>query len=186
MIILQIIVIVIATVLPAVYLPMAALEPVARLIVPGIALVAAGIFPTMTLVIGSLRTGKLSVYAANRLYSHLSDALRLLSAQFAFGLLSILGIVLAVAVNHSSMAGKSEIIIRGLVCFTTFCIAIFVRQAFRSIQIFFALLEREKDLAEKKARERGEKFFEKAAEDAKIDPDNYADNTYSLDPKEPT
>ena len=162
------------------FLPIPAIEPLSRLLVPGIALMAAGIFPSMTLVVGSLRGWERSHQSIDNLHELLTRMLKVLTAAFVWSLLSILAIAITIAVVYANDAPYQTAILRAAVFVTTVLIMLLVSRIYVGIKIFFGLLNLEKEEAKRKATARTREFFKRVKDEPGLSADSYGDETRTM------
>jgi hypothetical protein len=79
------------------FVPTALIDPVARAIVPAIALMATGIFPCMTLAIGAMKAEGRTPALIEELYLQLRGLLKVLVVTFALAVSEIVALTVSVA-----------------------------------------------------------------------------------------
>lgn len=92
------------------FLPVAAVDPVARLLAVAIALMASGIFPCMTLTVGAMKGERRTPASVNDLYAKLELLMKLLVVAFALAVLSLLCLVVSISLvtvkaDHVTVSG---------------------------------------------------------------------------------
>jgi hypothetical protein len=92
----------------AIWLPFEAVEPMARLVVPAIALLATSIFPCMSLAVGSLKAEQRAPVQVDELYTQLHTIMQVLAVTFALSVGTVICIIgLSSIVASNNMAALS-------------------------------------------------------------------------------
>ncbi|MBP6362942.1 MAG: hypothetical protein KA329_05400 [Novosphingobium sp.] len=81
----------------AYFIPVTLIDPVARAIVPAVALMATGIFPCMTLAIGAMKAEGRTPALIEELYQQLRGLMKVLVATFALAVAEVVALTLAIA-----------------------------------------------------------------------------------------
>lgn len=136
--------------------PIAAVDAASRTIVLGIALMAAGIFPCMTLTVNAMKGEERSPAMVEALYDQLSKLLKVLVAGFILAVISVIalaGTSAAVAANVDEPIARAAAVGAGLV------LGLFVSRVAAIGRAFFALLEinRKHSLLVARKRVRGQR-----------------------------
>lgn len=157
----------------AVFLPNEAVEPLARILVPGIALMAAGIFPSMTLVVGAMKGEQRSPKVVTDLYEKLRQILKVICAAFVLAVLAIAAILASASLNHVTFPYASYVqqVFMGLGALS---VLFLVDRVVAVIRTYFAVLDLNKTQALLVARGNSEKFRNQLRESgAGLSPDDY-------------
>lgn len=160
-------------IISATFLPFEAIEPLALILVPGIALLATGIFPCMTLIVGSMKPDGRSPKRISELYENFQEILRLLVIAFICAAGSIFMIMASVAMDYTQILHDT---FWRRVTLAAAIIAVVALGAHISsvIRVFFAILALNNKQSLLVARENNRKFFVQARKDARLPSDNYA------------
>lgn len=153
------------------FLPLTAVELCARILMPAIALMGAGIFPSMGIVVGAMRAEERTPAAVGVLYEKLRSILSVFACAFIYVVLLVF-LVLASVVLASS-GDDHEVPQRVAVFFTVFFMILFCERSYLAARVFFAVLALNKNQALLVAEENNRKLFVQARKDARIPSDNY-------------
>lgn len=143
-------------------IPPGAVEPLARVVVPAIALMAAGVFPCMTLVVNAMKGEHRTPALIEDLYGNLRRLLRLLVATFALAVLAMVLLAAAVVLLHPPVLPRIPelpIVPKLTVCAAAFVIGLLIGRVEAIGRAFFALLDinRKHALLIARAKVRGER-----------------------------
>lgn len=152
------------------FLPVEAIQPIARPLVPGIALLATGIFPSMTLTVGAMLTTRQNPQLIQKRYNELKEVLRILAASFALAVVCIILLSAAVAVNNVPnlkpiVAAYAPHII---MCSFGFVVALLIGRGIAIVKIYFHILDLNKKQALLNARKDVDDIFDKAKIDGRL------------------
>jgi hypothetical protein len=104
----------------SVWVPRDAVDPMARALIPAVALLATGIFPCMSLAVGSMKGEQRAPKQVDELYEQLHTVMRVLVASFALAALAIVSIVglvgLVNVTSPSTIVLIGERILLGGIC----------------------------------------------------------------------
>ncbi len=137
-------------------IPVGAIEPLARVLVPGIALMATGIFPCMTLVVNAMKGEHRTPALVEDLHGNLRQLLKLLVAAFALALMAMILMAAAVALVQAPVPAAVP---KVTLCLAALVIVLLVGRVEAIGRAFFALLEinRKHALLIARAKVRGER-----------------------------
>lgn len=172
------------------WLPHSAVDPMARLVVPAIALLATSIFPCMSLAVGSLKAEQRAPLQVDELYTQLRTIMQVLVVTFALAvaavacLVGLSGLVTAngpaaamggVAVPAVAPSPVLEFAIRALLVFICVVLTLLGGRVVAVGKAFFAILEINRKHALLVARSKVQSDRDKAIEGARrhnFAPDN--------------
>lgn len=120
------------------FLPVAAIDAAARTLVLAIALMAAGIFPCMTLTVNAMKGEERSPAMVTELYDQLRKVLKILVVAFALAVCTVLLMAVTVACISSEVANEA---IRALAAVTGLALGLFMSRVVAIGKTFFALLD---------------------------------------------
>jgi hypothetical protein len=83
--------------LGAYFVPATLIDPVARAIIPAVALMATGIFPCMTLTIGAMKAEGRTPALIEELYDQLKSLLKVLVAAFTLSVVAVIALSILIA-----------------------------------------------------------------------------------------
>ncbi|NWK96532.1 hypothetical protein DM806_12845 [Sphingobium lactosutens] len=150
---------------------------VGRLLVPAIALLATGIFPSMTLVVNAMKAEERTPNLIDQLYAQLHMILRVLVTTFALAAISI------AALATLSVGGGEEGFVttspwwaqKAFLIFVCLLIALLIGRVMALGRVFFAILEVNRTQALIAARSKNKKSWDAAMSKMEIDvPEDYA------------
>lgn len=131
-----------AVAIASIWLPRGAIDPMARALIPAVALLATGIFPCMSLAVGSMKGDHRAPKQVDELYEQLKIVMKVLVLSFGLAVLTIvLTVGLVGLVSEATPSYRHMLSERGLLGFV--CVSLFVL-AGRVIAIgkaFFAILD---------------------------------------------
>lgn len=136
----QILATILATALAAL-MPMAAIEDVARLLVPAVALMATSIFPCMTLVVGAMKGEQRTPALIDDLYGKLRLLMKILVAAFAVAIVAIFLIVVAAIAAEAGTAFRGFELAHIAAGLAGTTLAIFVGRIIAIGKMFFEVLD---------------------------------------------
>jgi|GEM_PF-4238576 len=168
------------TAIVAVYIPFAAVEPLARVLVPGIALMGAGIFPSMSLVVGAMKGDERTPKIVKELHEKLKNILKVLVAAFVLILVSILLLLASVGLEYTKNVPHVDLIRRIVICLAAVSVALLADRVSAVVRTFFAVLELNKKQALLVARAGNQKLFTDVRNSASLSSDDYGDKPKQL------
>ena len=175
------------------WLPHVAVEPMARLVVPAVALLATSIFPCMSLAVGSLKAEQRDPSQVDELYTQLKIIMKVLVATFALAVTAVVcivglsGLITIIApvpgANGASALSPAvslaiELAIRTLLIVVCIVLALLGGRVLAVGKAFFAILDINRKHALLVARSRVQNSREKALEGARKE-------NFAPDSKEP-
>lgn len=119
-------------------LPVAAVDAAARTLVLAVALMAAGIFPCMTLTVNAMKGEERSPAMVTELYDQLKKVLKILVVAFALAVSTVLLMAVTVACISSEVASEA---VRALAAMTGLALGFFMSRVVAIGRTFFALLD---------------------------------------------
>jgi len=167
------------------FLPFQAVDAASKVLAPAIALMATGIFPSMTLVVGSMKAEERTPQLIEELHANLK---RLLSSLVAAFVLAVASLTLIVSTG-AAIATKEPMYvqpwaIRTLVVLCAITITLLAGRAVAVARTFFAILEVNRKQALLTARAKNRTSWQSARDKAKFDlPEGYAENAGPLTQK---
>lgn len=138
------------------WLPISAIEPLARVLVPGIALMATGVFPCMTLVVNAMKGEHRTPALVEDLYAKLRLLLKLLIVTFALAVTTMGLMAASVALLQAPVL---IIVPKIALCIAALTILLLIGRVVDIGRAFFALLDinRKHALLIARAKIRGER-----------------------------
>lgn len=119
-------------------LPVAAIDAAARTLVLAVALMAAGIFPCMTLTVNAMKGEERSPAMVDQLYDQLKKVLKILVVAFVLAVCTVLLMAATAAVIGS---GALDLAVRILAGVTGLSLGLFMSRVVAIGRTFFALLD---------------------------------------------
>lgn len=163
-----------------VLLPSEAIEPCARVLVFGIGMMAAGIFPAMTLLVSSMTGEGRSPSIVEQLHREICATLKSLRKTFFLLFIVVFFTLLAIALTYIDNI-LWNIPLQKLAVFPViFTMILFIERAQLSFTAFLKVLQRKKEQALWLARREARAFMERAQKDAKLPSDDYGSRTGTL------
>lgn len=140
----------------AYWLPSGVIEPLARVLVPAIALMATGVFPCMTLVVNAMKGEHRTPALVEDLYTKLRQLLRLLVVTFALAVVTMGLMAAAVALLQVPVL---LMVPKITICFAVCTMVLLLGRVVDIGRAFFALLDinRKHALLIARAKIRGER-----------------------------
>ena len=137
-------------------IPTGAIEPLARVLVPGIALMATAIFPCMTLVVNAMKGEHRTPSLVEDLHAKLRMLLKLLVATFVLAVTAMILMAAAVALLYAPVL---PIVSKIVWCFAALVVVLLLGRVEAIGRAFFALLDinRKHALLIARAKIRGER-----------------------------
>lgn len=120
------------------FLPVAAVDPVARLLAVAIALMASGVFPCMTLTVGAMKGERRTPALVNDLYTKLELLMKLLVVAFALAVVSLLCLVVSITLVTVKVDG---VFVSCSVALSAAALSLLGSRVVDIGRAFFALLE---------------------------------------------
>jgi hypothetical protein len=147
------------------FAPIALAEPAARALVPAIALMATGIFPCMSLVVGAMKGEQRTPALVEQLYRNLEILLKLLVTAFALsvGAVLLLAITVSLAADAAAQLPSRPIfqswVAHAIAASAIMVLTILGGRVFQVGRAFFTVLEinRKHALLVSRAKVRGER-----------------------------
>lgn len=121
-------------------IPHAALDEIARLLVPAVALMATSIFPCMTLVVGTLKGEQRSTAIVDQLHGKLHAAMEILVATFAVSVVAMLLTILASTIGTPDPVVRQISLTSTVAALAGASFAILVGRVIAVGRIFFEIL----------------------------------------------
>lgn len=119
-------------------LPIEAIDASARTLVLAVALMAAGIFPCMTLTVNAMKGEERSPAMVTELYDQLKKVLKILVVAFALAVSTVLLMAITAACISSKVP---DVAIRGIAATTGLSLGLFMSRVVAIGRTFFALLD---------------------------------------------
>jgi mannitol-specific phosphotransferase system IIBC component len=135
---------IIATILSAAiawFIPHTAIDEIARLLVPAVALMATSIFPCMTLVVGSLKGEQRSTAVIDQLHGRLRAAMEVLVTAFAVAVVAMLLTIIASTLSAVDIILYRVSLTSAVTALAGACFAILVGRVIAVGKIFFEVLD---------------------------------------------
>lgn len=120
------------------WLPAGAVEATARTLVLAVALMAAGVFPCMTLVVNSMKGEQRTPALIEELFGQLHRLLKVLVAAFAVAVVSVLALS---ATSALAASGADDFLVRSSAAICGFLLGMLAGRAITIGKAFFAVLE---------------------------------------------
>ena len=156
-------------------LPIDSIAPISRLLVPSVAIMAAGIFPSMTLVVGAMRGVSQSYKSVRETHSLLTNMLKVLRAAFVLSLLLIFALVALVALEVTEFSH-----LRLFMFFAAFILLLLADRIRVCINTFSALLNLEFREAGIAAKDESRKLFERVKDEPGLARSDYGNDRREL------
>lgn len=137
----------------SIWLPHSAVDPMARIVVPAIALLATSIFPCMSLAVGSLKAEQRAPLQVDELYDQLRTIMKVLVVTFALAATAVATIVglsglvasypesLTKGLSAAALRDPIEVSCRALLIVICFAIALLGGRIVAVGKAFFAILD---------------------------------------------
>lgn len=156
-------------------LPVDSIPPVSRVLAPAIALMAAGIFPSMSLVITTMANLSGSQKIIYELHETLKDTLRALRFAFTVSVATILGVAALVALDAADSFPYQNFTLRAVIFMVALGIMLLGERFFAGLNIFFALLNLARSKAVENAERQSKALFDKVKAEPGLPPDDYGE-----------
>jgi hypothetical protein len=123
------------------WIPFAAIEPMARILVPAIALLATGIFPCMTLAVGAMKGDHRSPAQVDELYEELRLVMKILVATFVLAAATVATIVALTGTIAAISVEWGPWVQRGLMGLIALMLSLLAGRVIAIARAFFAILD---------------------------------------------
>ncbi|MCY4053002.1 MAG: hypothetical protein OXE98_03880 [Hyphomicrobiales bacterium] len=162
------------------FMPLRAIEPCARVLVLGISLMAAGLFPAMTVLVGSMEEKGRAPGIVENLYEQFHEIIKILIFAFVLAGLSLVFILITIALSHSDGAPHNPIFRQVTMCIAISLSILFADRSFWALRTFLHVLEIKKKQALLYSQMKTDKFFARAQENIKLSCSSHSDETKPL------
>ena len=162
------------------FTPSAAVEPCARILVLGISLMSAGLFPAMTVLIGSMEEKGRAPGIVESLYQRFHEIIMILIFAFVLSVLSLVFILITVALSNLNDTAYDPIFRRICMFVAIGSAILFADRSFWALRTFLRVLAIKKEQALLYSQMKTDEFFTRARKDIGLSPSHYSDETRSL------
>lgn len=163
-----------------VFMPSAAIEPCARILVLGISLMAAGLFPAMTVLVGSMEEKGRAPGIVENLYKRFNKIIRVLIFAFVLAGLSLVFILITVALSYPGETPYNPVFRQVTMFLAIVSSILFADRSFLALRTFLHVLRIKKEQALLYSHMKTAEFFAQAQKDVGLSPSKYSGETKLL------